>query len=135
MLCQLSYFRLIWGEQDSNLRRRSQQIYSLSSLTKLEYLPKIKPVEGFEPTTPRLQITCSCHLSYTGCFYFIIESNNYSPTMEIRSVQIYRDFYNSQKNNESQKIFTCLIFFLKRNNKTTPRNITKSDKLKTGLKK
>ncbi len=41
MLYQLSYFRFPkkWGEQDSNLRRQSQQIYSLSSLTKLEYLP------------------------------------------------------------------------------------------------
>ena len=26
----------------------------------------IEPVEGFEPTTPRLQITCSGQLSYTG---------------------------------------------------------------------
>ena len=32
----------------------------------LEYLPfKNEPVEGFEPTTPRLQITCSGQLSYT----------------------------------------------------------------------
>ena len=39
-LYQLSYSRLIflmlWGEQDSNLRRRSQQIYSLPHLATLE---------------------------------------------------------------------------------------------------
>jgi hypothetical protein len=28
----------------------------------------LEPVEGFEPTTPRLQITCSGQLSYTGDF-------------------------------------------------------------------
>ena len=28
----------------------------------------IEPVEGFEPTTPRLQITCSGQLSYAGVF-------------------------------------------------------------------
>ena len=29
-----------------------------------------EPMEGFEPTTPRLQITCSGHLSYIGNAYF-----------------------------------------------------------------
>ena len=33
----------------------------------------IEPVEGFEPTTPRLQITCSGQLSYTG------KNEHYSP--------------------------------------------------------
>lgn len=37
----------------------------------LEYLPALfsvpyEPIEGLEPTTPRLQITCSSQLSYIG---------------------------------------------------------------------
>ena len=36
MLYQLSYFRVfLWGEQDSNLRRHRQQIYSLPQLATL----------------------------------------------------------------------------------------------------
>ena len=36
-LCQMSYFRgKEWERKDSNLRRLSQQIYSLSHLTALE---------------------------------------------------------------------------------------------------
>ena len=71
MLYQLSYFRLSWwGEQDSNLRRHRQQIYSLPQLATL-VSPQLlcflfEPIEGFEPTTPRLQITCSGQLSYIG---------------------------------------------------------------------
>jgi hypothetical protein len=64
-----------WGVQDSNLRRRSQQIYSLPRLTAPE-TPRsesdatttVRPLSseppvGFEPTTPRLQVTCSGQLS------------------------------------------------------------------------
>ena len=54
-LYQLSYSRLImWGVMDSNHRRRSQQIYSLSHLTALETPLTYfccEPVEGFEPPT------------------------------------------------------------------------------------
>ena len=62
--------------QDSNLRRHSQQIYSLPRLTAPEtpretedasyhsiFLRVNKPSVGFEPTTPRLQVTCSGQLS------------------------------------------------------------------------
>ena len=74
MLYQLSYFRLSWwGEQDSNLRRHRQQIYSLPQLATLvspqlmfSCCQNVEPMEGFEPTTPRLQITCSGQLSYIG---------------------------------------------------------------------
>ena len=47
-----------------------QRSYSPSHLTALvSPLPyKNEPPEGFEPTTPRLQITCSGQLSYTGDF-------------------------------------------------------------------
>ena len=52
----------------------SQQIYSLPHLATLVFsqyfigkaFPKLEPIEGFEPTTPRLQITCSGQLSYIG---------------------------------------------------------------------
>ena len=62
--------RVMWGEQDSNLRRHRQQIYSLPQLATL-VSPQLlcflfEPIEGFEPTTPRLQITCSGQLSYIG---------------------------------------------------------------------
>ena len=63
-----------WGEQDSNLRRQSQQIYSLSRLT-ASVPPQLfskpldataEPAEGFEPTTCCLQNSCSNQLSYAG---------------------------------------------------------------------
>ena len=57
-LCQMSYFRIKnkWERKDSNLRRLSQQIYSLSHLTALElshfvFLGAEEPIEGLEPTT------------------------------------------------------------------------------------
>ena len=52
-----------------------QQIYSLPHLATLvssQYFQTVglssvdEPMEGFEPTTPRLQITCSGQLSYIG---------------------------------------------------------------------
>jgi hypothetical protein len=51
---------LLWGVEDLNLRRLSQQIYSLPPLTTRE-TPQIfqEPPLGIEPRTPRLQITCS----------------------------------------------------------------------------
>ena len=47
------------------------QIYSLLQLplcdSPILIITKLhEPVEGFEPPTPRLQITCSGQLSYTG---------------------------------------------------------------------
>ena len=45
----------MWGEEDSNLRRLSQQIYSLPRLTASVspriIIKKIEPAEGFEPPT------------------------------------------------------------------------------------
>ncbi len=60
---------LRWGVKDSDLRRHSQQIYSLSHLTTLEtpqVFVRFKPPEGFGPTTSRLQITRCYQLSYSG---------------------------------------------------------------------
>ena len=66
-----SAYIFMWGEEDSNLRRLSQQIYSLPHLTALVsplqiYFFKTKPIEGFEPPTRWLQISCSGQLSYIG---------------------------------------------------------------------
>ena len=41
----------MWGEEDSNLRRLSQQIYSLPHLTALESPQLGEPMDGFEPPT------------------------------------------------------------------------------------
>ncbi len=80
------WYWLRWGEQDSNLRRRSHQIYSLTSLTawvsplKYFYVKNLKPMEGLEPTTCWLQISCSSQLSYIGNL----------PLLCRKGVQIYK---------------------------------------------
>ncbi len=56
----------MWGEQDSNLRSRKtaelqSDPFGHSGISPI--LQKNEPPEGFEPTTPRLQITCSGQLS------------------------------------------------------------------------
>ena len=52
----------------------NQQIYSLPHLATLVFsqnsLRTFEPMEGIEPTTPRLQITCSGQLSYIGIIVF-----------------------------------------------------------------
>ncbi len=62
-----------WARMDSNHRRYNQQIYSLPHLATLvlalinaNTLGLSEPMGGFEPSTPRLQITCSGQLSYIG---------------------------------------------------------------------
>ena len=51
----------------------NQQIYSLPHLATLVFsqnsLRTFEPMEGIEPTTPRLQITCSGQLSYIGIVF------------------------------------------------------------------
>ena len=78
MLYQLSYFRSYiinkWEEVDSNHRtrrsgftvRRNCRYAILPSSAMCLSLAELEPIEGFEPTTPRLQITCSGQLSYIG---------------------------------------------------------------------
>ena len=62
----------LWEVVDSNHRTLRERIYSPPQLPLCEP-PKVfkalrlaEPIEGFEPTTPRLQITCSGQLSYIG---------------------------------------------------------------------
>ena len=53
----------------------NQQIYSLPHLATLVFSQKnFEPMEGVEPTTPRLQITCSSQLSYIGNFPVFVSS-------------------------------------------------------------
>ena len=53
----------------------NQQIYSLPHLATLVFSQNsfrtFEPMEGIEPTTPRLQITCSGQLSYIGNIVFV----------------------------------------------------------------
>ena len=55
-----------------------QLSYSQSHLATLESPQTFlkEPPEGFEPTTPRLQITCSGQLSYTGNTIFQSEKTS-----------------------------------------------------------
>ena len=84
-----------------------QQIYSLPHLATLvssQYfverptLFELEPMEGFEPTTPRLQITCSGQLSYIG-----------NKPLRDAKVEI---FFNSA--NFFATFFTFLLFFFKK---------------------
>ena len=126
-LYQLSYFRVtnMWEERDSNPRRHRQQIYSLPQLATLvssQYVFPIlfqdqffEPIEGFEPTTPRLQITCSGQLSYIGNIGFSgpfpkgiakIGINSYSPKL---FAVFWHIFINSAKmpSSSSPHSFLC----------------------------
>ena len=67
-----------WEEMDSNHRRRTPADLQSAPFGHSGIFPNIfvtvalsrsknlEPMEGFEPTTPRLQITCSGQLSYIG---------------------------------------------------------------------
>ena len=63
-------YTLLWEVVDSNHRTLRERIYSPPQLPLCEppnsSLFPFEPIEGFEPTTPRLQITCSGQLSYIG---------------------------------------------------------------------
>ena len=65
MLYQLSYFRKFYCGQGQirTAEAARQQIYSLPVLTPYRPTQNFEPLVGFEPTTPRLQITCSGQLS------------------------------------------------------------------------
>ena len=99
----LKYVNQVWGEQDSNLWRWKPADLQSALVGRLSISPKnqqinminIEPVEGFEPTTPRLQITCSGQLSYTGIFCSF-SNKNYSLFNE---VQIYDIFLFYQQKN------------------------------------
>ena len=76
--CNPDRFGKKWEEMDSNHRRRTPAdlqsapfghsgIFPIFLFTAaLSRSKTLEPMEGFEPTTPRLQITCSGQLSYIG---------------------------------------------------------------------
>ena len=80
MLYRLSYFRLkkarklvglVVGEDGFEPPKVKTSRFTVCPIWPLWYSPKIllrtfEPMEGIEPTTPRLQITCSGQLSYIG---------------------------------------------------------------------
>ena len=63
---------------------KNQQIYSLPHLATLVFSQNsfrtFEPMEGIEPTTPRLQITCSGQLSYIGNVVLFSVSDHISLT-------------------------------------------------------
>ena len=76
MLYQLSYFRKVSGRRWIRTTEDYVSRFTVCPIWPLWYSPKyvtgrkifrnFEPMEGVEPTTPRLQITCSSQLSYIG---------------------------------------------------------------------
>ena len=64
-------FSVLWALPVSDVTHDSHVVHALIITKKvlefpLRLLLKFEPMEGIEPTTPRLQITCSGQLSYIG---------------------------------------------------------------------
>ena len=97
---------------------KNQQIYSLPHLATLVFsknsLRTFEPMEGIEPTTPRLQITCSGQLSYIGNIVFSSRSGSLFPK-GIAKVGI---FFNSPK---LFRFFCQISFFLQQ----TPASVSR----------
>ena len=74
MLYQLSYFRKIFvgggGLEPPNPEGADLQSAAIATMRTSHGVFSFEPIEGFEPTTPRLQITCSGQLSYIGSMFF-----------------------------------------------------------------
>ena len=74
MLYQLSYFRECCGRRWTRTTEpegADLQSAAIAAMRSSRYFfdtafGRFEPIEGFEPTTPRLQITCSGQLSYIG---------------------------------------------------------------------
>ena len=74
MLYQLSYFRGCCGRRWTRTTEpegADLQSAAIAAMRSSRYFfdtafGRFEPIEGFEPTTPRLQITCSGQLSYIG---------------------------------------------------------------------
>ena len=88
MLYQLSYFRFFafakkiclstdffvggGGLEPPNPEGADLQSAAIATMRTSQRVFPIEPIEGFEPTTPRLQITCSGQLSYIGVALFTL---------------------------------------------------------------
>ena len=100
-----------WGMVDSNHRRHSQQIYSLSPLAAREISHiKMELVDGLEPPTCWLQISCSTDWA-TPAFLQrpIIIPQNHKCVKWFLKVFLY---YNSKKSSHAKKVSDLLIFYL-----------------------
>ena len=53
----------LWAKMDSNHRRHKPADLQSAPFGHSGIRPNFEPLVGFEPTTPRLQITCSGQLS------------------------------------------------------------------------
>ena len=73
-----------WEKMDSNHRRYKPADLQSAPFGHSGILPKFlrtfEPMEGIEPTTPRLQITCSGQLSYIGIVVLFLVSDYISVT-------------------------------------------------------
>ena len=83
-------FGLLWEKMDSNHRRYKPAdlqsapfghsgilpfLVCKDKLRNVLFLRTFEPMEGFEPTTPRLQITCSGQLSYIGIVFRLLRKS------------------------------------------------------------
>ena len=103
-LYQLSYSRIgaIKACGESRIRTcegKNQQIYSLSSLAAWVSPLKFEPMEGLEPTTCWLQISCSSQLSYIGnfsdrkCIYLFFSIKKWKYNKSINSLQNCKEIF------------------------------------------
>ena len=67
--------------------RTSQTSFSI-------FQSSFEPIEGFEPTTPRLQITCSGQLSYIGAHESFIAERTAKVDTFFESTKLFHIFFN-----------------------------------------
>ena len=60
------------GLEPPNPEGADLQSAAIATMRTSQRVFPIEPIEGFEPTTPRLQITCSGQLSYIGVAFFTL---------------------------------------------------------------
>ena len=127
-LYQLSYSRLfnsiniMWGWMDSNQRYLTVTDLQSAAIATMRHPRHIfEPMEGLEPPTCWLQISCSSQLSYIGtCINIISILKNFN-VFPLWGVQMYVQFFNLQwffkKKKKKNEIKKYLIFKLLKYNK------------------
>ena len=76
---------------------QSAAIATMRTSQKLAYQcfqSSFEPIEGFEPTTPRLQITCSGQLSYIGAHESFIAERTAKVGTFFESTKLFHRFFN-----------------------------------------
>ncbi len=95
-------FEDLWEVVDSNHRTLRERIYSPPQLPLCEppnlastvFQSPFEPIEGFEPTTPRLQITCSGQLSYIGAHESFIAERTAKVDTFFEFTKLFQRFFN-----------------------------------------